>query len=87
MQAIKIIRKTVTTFHSSHFGFAALKAARERHHTGRGLEAIGKTRFATIVLSAMSVQRSLIAIKDVIQSAPDGMFEASVRSFIICSIC
>ncbi|KAH9975132.1 hypothetical protein BGW80DRAFT_1169990 [Lactifluus volemus] len=75
--AIKIVRKTVATFHSSHFGFTALKAARERHHTGRGLEAIGKTRFAMIVLSAMSVQRSLVAIKDVIKLAPDGMFEAN----------
>jgi hypothetical protein len=42
--------------------------ARKLHGIGRGLEAIGKTRFATLVFSAASIQRNIPAIKDVAAS-------------------
>ncbi|KAI0060486.1 hypothetical protein BV25DRAFT_1785013, partial [Artomyces pyxidatus] len=69
-ETVRIVRKTITTFHTSHIGHAALEAARSRMIKGPGLEAIGKTRFATIILSALSVQRNLAAIKNVIESSP-----------------
>jgi hypothetical protein len=55
---IKIVRAVITKFHSnsSHLGNSELKAARKELRTGPGLEAIGKTRFGTVILSARSVQ-------------------------------
>lgn len=63
---MKVVRTTIKGFHASHGGFAELKIARGRHHITRGLEAIGKTRFATSVRSSISVQNNTPAIKDVI---------------------
>ncbi|KAI0045358.1 hypothetical protein FA95DRAFT_1495465 [Auriscalpium vulgare] len=65
---IQVVRATVALFHKSHAGHAALKVARSQLGIGRGLEAIGKTRFATLVLSAASVQRNTPAIKKVVNS-------------------
>jgi hypothetical protein len=69
-ETIKITRGVITKFHSnsSHMGSAELKAARKELHTGPGLEAIGKTRFGTIILSARSVQRTVPALKRVVQN-------------------
>ncbi|THU97953.1 hypothetical protein K435DRAFT_661930 [Dendrothele bispora CBS 962.96] len=69
---ISILRGTIRTFSQSHVGKAELEQARKDHETGAGLEAIGKTRFVTVVLSAMSVQRTLPAIKQVVDN---GKFE------------
>lgn len=68
--AIKIIRGVITKFHSnsSHLGNAELNAARKELHTGPGLEAIGKTRFGTLILSARSVQRTAPALKRVVHN-------------------
>ncbi|EIM86966.1 uncharacterized protein STEHIDRAFT_157253 [Stereum hirsutum FP-91666 SS1] len=63
-----VICSTITVFHSSHGCFADLKISREHHRIGRGLEVIGKTRFATSVRSARSVQNNTPAIKDVVQT-------------------
>jgi hypothetical protein len=59
----------------SHSGSAELKTARKELRTGPGLEAIGKTRFGTIILSAASVQRTIPAIKRVVQN---GIFDLEV---------
>ena len=60
---IKIICGVITKFHMSHLGSAELKTAHKELRTGPGLEAIGKTQFGTIILSAASVQRTIPAIK------------------------
>jgi hypothetical protein len=65
---IKIIRGVITKFHSSHLGNAELKTARKELRTGPGLEAIGKTRFGTLILSARSVQRTASALKRVVHN-------------------
>ncbi|THU92691.1 hypothetical protein K435DRAFT_585370, partial [Dendrothele bispora CBS 962.96] len=57
---------TIRCFSQSHLGKSELKIARREQLTGAGLEAIGKTRFVTVVLSAMSIQRTLPAIKQVV---------------------
>ena len=72
---IKIIRGVIMKFHMSHLGSAELKTACKKLRTGPGLEAIGKTRFGTIILSAASVQRTIPAIKQVVHN---GIFNLEV---------
>lgn len=74
---IKTVRAVITKFHAtvSHLGTAELKAARKALCTGPGLEAIGKTRFGTVILSSISVQRTIPAIKRVVQN---GKFDLEV---------
>ncbi|KAF5317592.1 hypothetical protein D9758_018468 [Tetrapyrgos nigripes] len=62
---IKIIRSSIKTFSKSHPAKSALKAARRQKQTGPGLEAIGKTHFVTLTLSAISVRRTLPALQQV----------------------
>ncbi|KAF8892056.1 ribonuclease H-like domain-containing protein [Infundibulicybe gibba] len=64
---IGVVRSTITTFNKSHLGHTELKEARKALGVGRGLEAIGKTRFGTIILSSASVQRCAPAIKKVVE--------------------
>ncbi|THU89473.1 hypothetical protein K435DRAFT_677870 [Dendrothele bispora CBS 962.96] len=71
-ETIKTIRSTIRSFSQSHVGRAELQKARDELLTGAGLEAIGKTRFMTVVLSALLVQRNLPAIKQVVKN---GKFE------------
>ncbi|KAI0039829.1 hypothetical protein FA95DRAFT_1449938, partial [Auriscalpium vulgare] len=78
---IRVVRQTITLFHTSHAGHAALKKAREDLNTGRGLEAIGTTRFATIPLSARSVHRSLPAIKKVVSKSLKGTYEQGIAEY------
>jgi hypothetical protein len=56
-------RETIKYFHKSHIGSAELDEKRDDLNISRGLVAIGKTRFATITLSFMSIQRCAPAIK------------------------
>lgn len=67
---IKIICSVITKFHlnSSHLGNAELKVACKELHTGPGLEAIGKTRFGTLILSAQSVQQTIPVLKQVVHN-------------------
>ncbi|TFK63856.1 hypothetical protein BDN72DRAFT_927053 [Pluteus cervinus] len=64
---IDIVRKTVTKFNKSHLGQAELKLAQKKLGIHRGLESIGKTRFASVVRAALSVQRALPVIKEVVR--------------------
>jgi hypothetical protein len=75
---IKIIRAVITKFHMSHPGIAELKTARKEVRTGPGLEAIGKTQFGTLILSAASVQRTIPAIKRVVHN---NIFDLEVSPF------
>ena len=72
---IKIIRGVITKFHTSHLGSAKLKTTCKELQTGPGLEAIGKTWFGTLILSAASVQCTIPAIKQV---AHNGNFDLEV---------
>ncbi|KDQ29995.1 hypothetical protein PLEOSDRAFT_1022692, partial [Pleurotus ostreatus PC15] len=64
-ETITIIRNTVTFFNHSHGAIAELRRAHQRLSIGRGIETIGKTRFGTLFLSAISVQRNAPAIAEV----------------------
>lgn len=66
-KVILIIRGIITKFNKSHIGTAELKTARAVLSIGRGLEAVGKTRFGTIIMAAKSVHRNLPAIKRVVK--------------------
>ena len=74
-KTIKIVRSVITKFHMSHSGSAELKTARKELRTGPGLEAIGLTRFGTVILSSASVQRTIPAIKQVVHN---GIFDLEV---------
>ncbi|KAF8227875.1 hypothetical protein L208DRAFT_1379599 [Tricholoma matsutake] len=67
---IKPVCAVITNFHASasHLGTAELKAAHKVLHTGPGLKAIGKTQFGTVILSSISVQLTIPAIKRVVQN-------------------
>ncbi|KAJ7033550.1 ribonuclease H-like domain-containing protein [Mycena alexandri] len=61
---IKILRTAVRTYSQSKQSKAMLKGLRLQQKTGRGLESIGKTRFATVSLSAISVKRNINPLRD-----------------------
>jgi hypothetical protein len=52
---VTISRETIAFFHRSHPAISELKRAREEENIGRGLEAIGKTRFGTVVRAIHSL--------------------------------
>ncbi|KAF7760558.1 hypothetical protein Agabi119p4_11234 [Agaricus bisporus var. burnettii] len=68
-QTLTIIRAVITKIHKSHLGTAEFKAARSiiPGAPGRGLEAVGKTRFGTVIYSARSLQRNLPVLKEIIK--------------------
>ncbi|THU97666.1 hypothetical protein K435DRAFT_618337, partial [Dendrothele bispora CBS 962.96] len=76
-EVVKIIRGTIKSFSVSHAGKSALKKARQQLRVGAGLEAIGNTRFVTVILSAISIQRNLEAIKRALASSERFDFEYS----------
>ncbi|KAF9526167.1 ribonuclease H-like domain-containing protein [Crepidotus variabilis] len=62
--AIETIRRTLKYFKHANLAKSKLRQLRSDQSLGAGLESIGKTRFATLVWSALSVRRSLPAIRD-----------------------
>ncbi|XP_006459858.1 hypothetical protein AGABI2DRAFT_67915, partial [Agaricus bisporus var. bisporus H97] len=66
---LTIIQAVITKIHKSHLGMAEFKAARSiiPGAPGRGLEAVGKTRFGTVVYSARSLQRNLPVLKEIVK--------------------
>ncbi|PBK63232.1 hypothetical protein ARMSODRAFT_894747 [Armillaria solidipes] len=64
---IKVVRGTIHFFHTSHMGIHEFKIARSDLNISRGLQAVGKTRFGTIIYSSKSVQRCTPAIQKVIE--------------------
>ncbi|KAH6909669.1 ribonuclease H-like domain-containing protein [Coprinopsis sp. MPI-PUGE-AT-0042] len=65
---IGIIRATITFFKQSNFAKGELRALRNEHKLGAGLESIGKTRFGSLVWTALSIQRSLMGIRQLCTS-------------------
>ncbi|KXN92085.1 hypothetical protein AN958_09788 [Leucoagaricus sp. SymC.cos] len=63
---VSIIRRTVNHFKHSDFAKNLLRQLREQQNLGPGLESVGKTHFVTLVWVAISVQRCLGAIHDLV---------------------
>ena len=63
---ISIMRGVITKFHKSHLGAAEHSFAHVECHITKGLDAIGKTCFGTIILAAWALQYNLPAIKRVV---------------------
>jgi len=59
-------RAVLTRLHKSHAGVYELGEKRKELQIGRGIEGIGKTRFGTVMLSALSLVRCLPAIQAVV---------------------
>ncbi|KAK0447658.1 ribonuclease H-like domain-containing protein [Armillaria borealis] len=66
---IKVVRGTIKFFNTSHIGRSEFLGARQTLRISRGLQAIGKHRFGTIIHSAKSVQRCAPAITLVVERA------------------
>lgn len=64
---ISQLRKLLAYMSKSSFATFHLKAARVDFAVGRGLERIGKTRFASIGRSAASVLRNIDPLKKIVQ--------------------
>ncbi len=64
---ILITRAVIKKFHKSHPAIAEFEAASKEVGITRGLEAIGKTRFGTIILAAHSLKRNIPTIQRVVQ--------------------
>ncbi|KAJ6478784.1 hypothetical protein C8R47DRAFT_983726 [Mycena vitilis] len=65
-QPIKIVRATIKYFSQSKDSKKLLRDLRLREHLGRGLETIGKTRFATVTWSSISLRRNLNPIRSLV---------------------
>ncbi|KAF9523043.1 hypothetical protein CPB83DRAFT_776091, partial [Crepidotus variabilis] len=66
-EPILVVRAVIMKLNKSHGGKWDLDEAKKAFGIGRGLEAIGKTRFGTIIFASASVQRNLPAIKHVVR--------------------
>jgi len=66
-ESISVVRHIIATMNKAHLGKTALDQARAELGVGRGLEAIGKTRFGTTIRSSESVHRNLQPIKLVVE--------------------
>ena len=82
LQTVKVIRFVIKYFKKSNFSKALLRAERERLSLGPGLESIGKTRFTTLVWTAISLLRNLPGIRELCAS---GMIDIPVRLDLLYS--
>jgi hypothetical protein len=60
---ISVVRYIIAKLNKAHLGKTALDKTRAELGIGRGLEAVGKTRFGTIIRSSESVRRNIQPIK------------------------
>jgi hypothetical protein len=81
-QMITQLRSLVTYFRKSTQASDALERVRLQKGISRGIEGIGKTRFATICAAAISVQRCLSALRELVDSG-SVKFPGKVRIFHI----
>lgn len=65
---ISQLRSLVTYFRKSTRAYDALERVRLQKGITRGIEGIGKTRFATICAAAISVQRCLPALRELVDT-------------------
>lgn len=78
LQVVKVVRGTIKHFKHSNFGQEKLRELRPKFNINRGLESAVKTRFATMVWSALSLQRNLPAIRELVST---GVVKIPIRSF------
>ncbi|KAF8958082.1 ribonuclease H-like domain-containing protein, partial [Flammula alnicola] len=64
---ITILRATITKFHKSHLGDSELKIAHSLLGIRKGLDAIGKTRFGTVIIAAWSLQLNIPSIRKIVE--------------------
>ncbi|KAF8328312.1 hypothetical protein F5887DRAFT_151939 [Amanita rubescens] len=64
---ISTLRAVVAKFHRSHIGSAEFNSARVKLKMTSGLEAIGKTRFGTVIRAARALEKCLPVIKRVVE--------------------
>lgn len=64
LQLVKQIRGIIKFFKQSGHSKTLLRAFRDERSLGPGLETIGKTRFGTLLWSAVSVQRCISGIRE-----------------------
>ncbi|TEB22252.1 hypothetical protein FA13DRAFT_1799116 [Coprinellus micaceus] len=67
-EVVKVVRGTIKHFKHSNFGQEKLRELRPKFNINRGLESAVKTRFATMVWSALSLQRNLPAIRELVST-------------------
>lgn len=72
---VTTMRGVIKKFHKSHPGITELKDVHRICGITKGLDAIGKTRFGTIVISAWSVQVNVPALKKIVER---GIFDLGV---------
>ena|ERR1700689_3451522 len=78
MQVIKNMRVIVAFFGKSTISTTFLTEMRKAMKIRRGLEAIGKTRFATICISAIALDRCFPAITTLVGSGRLSLVRLSV---------
>ncbi|KAF9475199.1 hypothetical protein BDN70DRAFT_957808 [Pholiota conissans] len=76
---ISILRSTITKFHKSHIGESELAAVHPLLGITKGLDAIGKTRFGTVIIAAWSLQRNLPCIRKIVERAKFDMGKLAVH--------
>lgn len=64
LQLVKQIRAIIKFFKQSGHSKTLLRAFRDERSLGPGLESIGKTRFGTLLWSAVSVHRCISGIRE-----------------------
>ncbi|KII82917.1 hypothetical protein PLICRDRAFT_120092 [Plicaturopsis crispa FD-325 SS-3] len=69
IRVIRQLRATITFFRKSTHGTTHLTLERKKLEIPRGIESIGKTRFATICLSAISLERCLVPIRTLVHNS------------------
>ena len=67
IQTITVVRSVIRKFHQSHLSSSELTLALEYCKIKRGLEAIGKTRFGTVIRGAKSISTCRPAIARVVE--------------------
>ncbi|KAG1889657.1 ribonuclease H-like domain-containing protein, partial [Suillus fuscotomentosus] len=65
---IKHLRSIITYFRKSHAATDALNKARKSMNINRGLEGIGKTRFATVCILALSLKRCFPTLRQIVDT-------------------
>jgi hypothetical protein len=65
---IKNLQSIITYFQKSHVGTDALNKACKSMNIERGLEGIGKTRFATVCISALSLKCCFPALRQIVDA-------------------
>ena len=64
---ITVLRGVITKFHKSHLGEAELAIAHTAVGISKGLDAIGKTRFGTIIIASWALQANIPSMKIVVE--------------------